>query len=176
MAHWLWFERYTWLNSKLNNTNFPSNQGFNVFDDLEFVQLLQISIKMLRCREFIKRSEDHDGIRLTWNVWPPTRRAAKKLVVPLAGLYQPFKERPDLPLILCKPIQCTRTCGAILNPMCQVNVRRKLWKCNFCSKWNPVSEKYDSLFTWQESCHSIYHHPIHSHYIIIPIIRVNDSF
>lgn len=90
--------------------------------------------------EFIQQNEDRDGVRFTWNVWPSSRVEATKLVVPLACLYQPFKERPDLPPIMYEPVLCTRqACRAILNPMCQVDYRAKLWNCNFCFQRNPVS-------------------------------------
>lgn len=97
-------------------------------------------ISMSTYEEFIQQNEDRDGVRFTWNVWPSSRVEATKLVVPLACLYQPFKERPDLPPIMYEPVLCTRTtCRAILNPMCQVDYRAKLWVCNFCFQRNPVS-------------------------------------
>lgn len=46
--------------------------------------------------EFIQQSEDRDGIRLTWNVWPSSKTEAAKLVVPIGALYQPLKERPGM--------------------------------------------------------------------------------
>ena len=55
------------------------------------------------------------------------------MVVPLGALYTPLKERPDLPPIQYDPVMCARqNCKAILNPMCQVDFRAKLWVCNFC--------------------------------------------
>lgn len=95
---------------------------------------------MATYEEFIQQNEDRDGIRFTWNVWPSSRIETSRLVVPLASLYQPLKERPDLPPIQYEPVLCTRnTCRAILNPMCQVDYRAKLWVCNFCFQRNPVS-------------------------------------
>lgn len=89
--------------------------------------------------EYIQQNEDRDGIRLTWNVWPYSRIEATRLVVPLAALYQPIKERADLPPIQYDPVLCTRNnCRAILNPLCQVDYRAKLWVCNFCFQRNPV--------------------------------------
>lgn len=44
--------------------------------------------------EFIQQNEDRDGVRFTWNVWPSSRLEATRLVVPIAVLYQPLKERP----------------------------------------------------------------------------------
>lgn len=95
---------------------------------------------MTTYEEFIQQNEDRDGVRLTWNVWPSSRIEASRLVVPLACLYQPLKERPDLPPIQYEPVLCTRSnCRAILNPLCQVDYRAKLWVCNFCFQRNPVS-------------------------------------
>lgn len=99
--------------------------------------------KMTTYEEFIQQNEDRDGIRFTWNVWPSSRIDATRLVVPLGCLYQPLKERPDLPPIMYDPVLCTRsTCRAILNPMCQVDYRAKLWVCNFCFQRNPVRKSF----------------------------------
>lgn len=98
---------------------------------------------MTTYEEFIQQNEDRDGIRFTWNVWPSSRIDATRLVVPLGCLYQPLKERPDLPPIMYDPVLCTRsTCRAILNPMCQVDYRAKLWVCNFCFQRNPVRKSF----------------------------------
>ncbi|KAK9496717.1 hypothetical protein O3M35_013012 [Rhynocoris fuscipes] len=96
--------------------------------------------------EFIQKCEERDGIRFTWNVWPSSRLEASKLVVPIACLYQPFKEKYDLPQILYDPVICSRnTCRAILNPMCQVDYRAKLWICNFCFQQNPFTPQYSTI-------------------------------
>jgi hypothetical protein len=48
------------------------------------------------------------------------------MVVPLATLYTPLKERTDLPPIQYDPVTCARqSCKAVLNPMCQVPVKKK---------------------------------------------------
>jgi hypothetical protein len=109
---------------------------------------------MATYEEFIQQNEDRDGIRFTWNVWPSSRIEATRLVVPLACLYQPLKERPDLPPIQYEPVLCTRnTCRAILNPMCQVDYRAKLWVCNFCFQRNPVSNiVIHNLFITASNC------------------------
>ncbi|GBP17835.1 Protein transport protein Sec23A [Eumeta japonica] len=101
---------------------------------------------MATYEEFIQQNEDRDGIRFTWNVWPSSRIETTRLVVPLACLYQPLKERPDLPPIQYEPVLCTRnTCRAILNPLCQVDYRAKLWVCNFCFQRNPFPPQYAAI-------------------------------
>jgi len=101
---------------------------------------------MTTYEEFIQMNEDRDGIRFTWNVWPSSRVDATKMVVPLGALYQPLKERPDLPPIMYEPVLCTRSsCRAILNPMCQVDYRAKLWVCNFCFQRNPFPPQYAAI-------------------------------
>ncbi|XP_017082252.1 protein transport protein Sec23A isoform X2 [Drosophila eugracilis] len=101
---------------------------------------------MTTYEEFIQQNEDRDGVRLTWNVWPSSRIEASRLVVPLACLYQPLKERPDLPPIQYDPVLCTRSnCRAILNPLCQVDYRAKLWVCNFCFQRNPFPPQYAAI-------------------------------
>ncbi|KAJ8928211.1 hypothetical protein NQ314_019275 [Rhamnusium bicolor] len=96
--------------------------------------------------EYIQQNEDRDGIRFTWNIWPSSRIEATRLVVPLGCLYQPIKERPDLPPIQYDPVLCTRNnCRAILNPLCQVDYRAKLWVCNFCFQRNPFPPQYAAI-------------------------------
>ncbi|PSN43877.1 Protein transport protein Sec23A [Blattella germanica] len=101
---------------------------------------------MTTYEEFIQQNEDRDGVRFTWNVWPSSRLETTRLVVPLGCLYQPLKERPDLPAIQYDPVLCTRnTCRAILNPLCQVDYRAKLWVCNFCLQRNPFPPQYSAI-------------------------------
>uniref|UniRef100_A0A8C2MLH5 Protein transport protein SEC23 n=1 Tax=Cricetulus griseus TaxID=10029 RepID=A0A8C2MLH5_CRIGR len=87
--------------------------------------------------EFIQQNEERDGVRFSWNVWPSSRLEATRMVVPVAALFTPLKERPDLPPIQYEPVLCSRTtCRAVLNPLCQVDYRAKLWACNFCYQRN----------------------------------------
>jgi len=68
------------------------------------------------------------------------------MVVPLGALYTPLKERPDLPPIQYDPVMCARqACRAILNPMCQVDFRAKLWVCNFCFNRNTFPPQVSSI-------------------------------
>lgn len=101
---------------------------------------------MTTYEEYIQQNEDRDGIRLTWNVWPSSRIDSSRLVVPLGCLYEPLKERNDLPAIQYEPVLCTRgNCRAILNPLCQVDYRSKLWVCNFCFQRNPFPPQYAAI-------------------------------
>eukprot|EP00096_Caligus_rogercresseyi_P013589 TRINITY_DN621_c0_g1_i2.p1 TRINITY_DN621_c0_g1~~TRINITY_DN621_c0_g1_i2.p1 ORF type:complete len:791 (-),score=227.84 TRINITY_DN621_c0_g1_i2:224-2596(-) len=97
-------------------------------------------------QEYIQQNEDRDGVRLTWNVWPSSRIEATRMVVPLGAFYTPLKERPDLPPIQYDPVLCARSsCKAILNPMCQVDFRAKLWVCNFCFNRNTFPPQYAGI-------------------------------
>jgi len=97
-------------------------------------------------QDYIQSQEDRDGVRISWNVWPSSRLEATRMVVPLATLYTPLKERPDLPPIQYDPVTCARqTCKAILNPMCQVDFRAKLWVCNFCFNRNTFPPQYSAI-------------------------------
>lgn len=85
---------------------------------------------MAAYQDFIQQNEDRDGIRFSWNVWPSSRLEATRMVVPLACLYTPLKERPDLPPINYDPIYCGRSgCRAVLNPFWWVIFELC---CNFC--------------------------------------------
>lgn len=68
----------------------------------------------------------------------------------------------DLPAITYDPVMCTKgNCKAILNPLCQVDYRGKLWLCNFCFQRNPVS--YHMLFSYSHRLvmfHICLHEPL----------------
>nr|XP_042117232.1 protein transport protein Sec23A-like [Peromyscus maniculatus bairdii] len=96
--------------------------------------------------EFIEQNEERDGVRFSWNVWPSSRLEATRMVVPVAALFTPLKERPDLPPIQYEPVLCSRTtCRAVLNPLCQVDYRAKLWACNFCYQRNQFPPTYAGI-------------------------------
>uniref|UniRef100_A0A8C7EZ05 Protein transport protein SEC23 n=1 Tax=Oncorhynchus kisutch TaxID=8019 RepID=A0A8C7EZ05_ONCKI len=94
---------------------------------------------MATYQEFIQQNEDRDGVRFSWNLWPSSRLEATRLVVPVSCLFTPLKERPDLPPVQYEPVLCSRAnCKAVLNPLCQVDYRAKIWACNFCFQRNPT--------------------------------------
>ncbi|XP_037098235.1 protein transport protein Sec23A isoform X1 [Syngnathus acus] len=96
--------------------------------------------------EYIAQNEERDGVRFSWNVWPSSRLEATRMVVPVAALFTPLKERPDLPPIQYEPVLCSRaTCRAVLNPLCQVDYRAKLWACNFCYQRNQFPPSYSGI-------------------------------
>ncbi|OCT79801.1 hypothetical protein XELAEV_18026612mg [Xenopus laevis] len=96
--------------------------------------------------EFIQQNEERDGVRFSWNVWPSSRLEATRMVVPLGCLFTPLKERLDLPPVQYEPVLCTRpTCKAVLNPLCQVDYRAKLWACNFCFQRNQFPPTYAGI-------------------------------
>uniref|UniRef100_H0W6X4 Protein transport protein SEC23 n=1 Tax=Cavia porcellus TaxID=10141 RepID=H0W6X4_CAVPO len=99
--------------------------------------------------EFIQQNEERDGVRFSWNVWPSSRLEATRMVVPVAALFTPLKERPDLPPIQYEPVLCSRTtCRAVLNPLCQVDYRAKLWACNFCYQRNQRGPQLPLIFLY----------------------------
>lgn len=81
--------------------------------------------------EFIAQNEERDGVRFTWNAWPSSRLEATRMVVPLACVLTPLKERPDLPPVQYDPVVCNRSPNCVLNPFCQVDFRGKTWTCPF---------------------------------------------
>uniref|UniRef100_A0AC11BJL5 SEC23 homolog A, COPII coat complex component n=2 Tax=Caprinae TaxID=9963 RepID=A0AC11BJL5_SHEEP len=99
--------------------------------------------------EFIQQNEERDGVRFSWNVWPSSRLEATRMVVPVAALFTPLRERPDLPPIQYEPVLCSRTtCRAVLNPLCQVDYRAKLWACNFCYQRNQRGPQMPLIFLY----------------------------
>ncbi|XP_037546195.1 protein transport protein Sec23B [Nematolebias whitei] len=97
-------------------------------------------------QEFIQQNEDRDGVRFSWNLWPSSRLEATRLVVPVSCLFTPLKERPNLPPVQYEPVVCSRAnCKAVLNPLCQVDFRAKIWACNFCFQRNPFPPSYAGI-------------------------------
>lgn len=92
-----------------------------------------------------EQMEDQDGVRLSWNVFPSSRLEANRMVVPVAALYTPLKEREDLPPILYEPVTCKSPCRAVLNPYCSIDVQGKLWICPFCLNRNHFPPHYKDI-------------------------------
>ena len=106
---------------------------------------------MATYQEFISQNEERDGVRFSWNVWPSSRLEATRMVVPLAALYTPLKERPDLPPIQYDPVMCTRaTCRAVLNPFWLVYVEFYcLATCSVCFINCPLRTRTDHVHRWR---------------------------
>jgi len=99
-------------------------------------------------QEFIENQENNEGVRFSWNVWPNTRVEATRNVVPVGCLFTPLKKRTEdvCPPLRYDPLRCTRQqCQAILNPLCQVDFRSKLWVCCFCFQRNQFPANYASM-------------------------------
>uniref|UniRef100_A0A668RQE5 Protein transport protein SEC23 n=1 Tax=Oreochromis aureus TaxID=47969 RepID=A0A668RQE5_OREAU len=104
---------------------------------------------MTTYQEFIQQNEDRDGVRFSWNLWPSSRLEATRLVVPVSCLFTPLKERPNLPPVQYEPVLCSRAnCKAVLNPLCQVDFRAKIWACNFCFQRNPRGPAAPLIFLY----------------------------
>lgn len=89
--------------------------------------------------------EETEGIRFSWNVFPSTRLENSKMVVPIAALYMPLIERPELPPVQYEPVSCKTPCRAILNPYCQVDMRGRIWICPFCLTRNQLPPMYKDI-------------------------------
>lgn len=101
---------------------------------------------MATYQEFIQQNEDRDGVRFSWNIWPISKLEATRLVVPIGCLYNPLKDRPDLPPCIYDPVICNKnTCKAILNPFCLIDYRSKTWTCNFCFNRNNFPPQYAGM-------------------------------
>ncbi|XP_015791364.1 protein transport protein Sec23A [Tetranychus urticae] len=99
-------------------------------------------------QEFIESAEDVDGVRFNWNLWPQSKVEATKIVLPLGCLFTPLKESSTRPIppITYEPVLCTRqNCRAILNPLCQVDNRARIWICAFCFNRNPFPASYNNI-------------------------------
>lgn len=90
----------------------------------------------------VEQIEDKDGVRFSWNVFPPTKADGAKLVVPVSVLYTPLRARQEgaVPVAGYEPVLCR--CRAILNPYCQLDIQSKFWICPFCLQRNPFPPQY----------------------------------
>ena len=72
---------------------------------------------MATYQEFIQQNEERDGVRFSWNAWPSSKLEATRMVVPIGCLYNPMKDKADLPPIQYDPVVCSQSnCKAVLNP------------------------------------------------------------
>ena len=93
-----------------------------------------------------EEQEDTDGIRLSWNYLPGSKVEATRSVVPVSALYTPLREKADLRVLQYEPVVCrTNNCRAVLNPLCQLDLRAKLWICPFCASRNPMPSQYRDI-------------------------------
>ncbi|KAI8912659.1 hypothetical protein EDD86DRAFT_201949 [Gorgonomyces haynaldii] len=88
--------------------------------------------------------EDATGVRLSWNAFPTSKVESTKMVVPIGALYTPLKERPGVKAFNYEPVAC-RTCRAVLNPVCQIDFRAKLWMCSLCHGRNQLPPHYADI-------------------------------
>jgi len=100
--------------------------------------------------EYLLQQQNVDGVQMTWNIWPYSRVDAQKLVVPVATFFTPLKERPadqpQQPPLEYDPVLCQKsTCKAVLNPLCMVDFRTKIWQCPFCQQRNPFPPHYAAI-------------------------------
>ncbi|XP_065557092.1 protein transport protein Sec23A-like isoform X2 [Artemia franciscana] len=92
---------------------------------------------------FFADSESKDGVRMSFNCWPASRIEAAKLVLPLGVMYTPFKKRESEFVLPYEPVVCrTNNCKAILNSLCNVDYRAKLWSCVICNQRNAFPASY----------------------------------
>uniref|UniRef100_A0AC35UIJ3 Protein transport protein SEC23 n=1 Tax=Rhabditophanes sp. KR3021 TaxID=114890 RepID=A0AC35UIJ3_9BILA len=97
--------------------------------------------------QYLQDETNINGVQMSWNMWPHSNVDAQKLVVPLTVFFTPRKERPveaqQQPPLKYDPVLCMKaTCKAILNPLCVIDYRAKIWQCPFCNQRNPFPPHY----------------------------------
>lgn len=91
--------------------------------------------------------EEMDGVRWSWMTWPSSRLDATRCIVPFACMYTPLKRLnqsrlpPPLPY---DPVQC-KSCRAVLNPYCRVDLRTRTWICPFCYQRSALPPNYADI-------------------------------
>ena len=105
---------------------------------------------MASWEDYLQNQINIDGVQATWNVLPSSRGDSQKLVVPNAIFFTPLKEKPDdapqQPTLEYDPVLCQKsTCKSVLNPMCVVDFRAKVWQCCLCNQRNPFPPHYAAI-------------------------------
>nr|CAN67335.1 hypothetical protein VITISV_024487 [Vitis vinifera] len=88
--------------------------------------------------------ETIEGLRWTWNSWPPFKPDASALVIPLSIMCTPLMQSSELPLLQYDPLICSR-CGAVLNPYARVEYQSRIWVCPFCYQKNSFPRSYSGI-------------------------------
>ncbi|KAL3072501.1 hypothetical protein niasHS_017475 [Heterodera schachtii] len=100
--------------------------------------------------EYLQNQLNCDGLQMAWNVLPHSRLDAQKLVIPVSTFFTPLKEKPTdqpkQPPLEYDPIFCQKSsCKAVLNALCMVDYRTKVWVCPFCNQRNPFPPHYAAI-------------------------------
>lgn len=95
--------------------------------------------------EYFYQTEDRDGLRFAWNIWPANKVESTLSVVPLGCMYTPLKA-PDTTLqVKLEPLVCRGSCKTILNPHCFVDLASHSWQCPFCHQRNQFPANYQGM-------------------------------
>ncbi|KAK3190203.1 hypothetical protein Dsin_029764 [Dipteronia sinensis] len=85
-----------------------------------------------------------EGLRWSWNSWPPSKSDAASLIIPLSLLHTPLMQSSEIPILPYDPLICSK-CGAVLNPYARVDYTSRIWSCPFCNARNPFPRSYSSI-------------------------------
>ncbi|CAN6582018.1 unnamed protein product [Malus baccata var. baccata] len=85
-----------------------------------------------------------DGLRWSWNSWPPSKSESAALVIPLSIMCTPLMQQAELPILPYDPVTCLR-CGAVLNPYARVEYLSRIWFCSFCHHRNSFPHSYSNI-------------------------------
>lgn len=72
--------------------------------------------------DYFYQTEDRDGLRFAWNIWPPSKVEATLNVVPLGALYTPLKSPDTVQQVKQEPLVCKGPCRTILSPHAYVSI------------------------------------------------------
>ncbi|MED6163149.1 hypothetical protein PIB30_077112 [Stylosanthes scabra] len=85
-----------------------------------------------------------EGLRWSWNSWPTSKSDASSLIIPLSIMCIPLMQPPELPIVPCDPLNCSK-CDAVLNPYARLDYPSRIWHCPFCSQRNPFPRSYSDI-------------------------------
>jgi protein transport protein SEC23 len=91
-------------------------------------------------------SESRNGVRCTWQYWPPNKLTATRNVIPVAMMYTPLKPIEGMALVEYEPVRC-QNCKGVLNPLVFVDFTAKAWNCPFCNSRNRFPPNYQAHIT-----------------------------
>ncbi|CAN6714975.1 unnamed protein product [Malus baccata var. baccata] len=85
-----------------------------------------------------------EGLRWSWNSWPPSKSECAALVIPLSVMCTPLMQQAELPILPYDPVTCLR-CRAVLNPYARVEYPSRIWFCSFCHHKNSFPHSYSNI-------------------------------
>lgn len=98
--------------------------------------------------EAIKRVEEKEGVRLTWNILSNNKAETAKNVIPLVCTYKSIHGYYDgsLTQVPYPAVRCAKPeCSSVMSTYSSIDFGTKHWKCIFCGRMNMLPAHYRGI-------------------------------